>query len=50
MFQIFPKYKRIFKKGEEFFKKKNSYMLFVDAVIYVNFRHTITPQAEWVPL
>ena len=24
MFQIFPKYKRIFKKDEEFFKKKKN--------------------------
>ena len=25
MFQIFPKYKRIFEKDEEFFKKKKSF-------------------------
>ena len=41
--------KEFSKKVKNFFRKKIIYAL-RRCRYYVNFRHTITPQAEWVPL
>ena len=42
MFQIFPKYKRIFEKDEEFFKKKTHFKQNFLILLKLNFDRLLT--------